>query len=116
MSLWYAVHGIEASYPPPTWEAAAYLGSHMPLPGDTIVSLMRVVVSLTRVDLQVHWGTSSRSGPALDICCRAASWVDSHHRYSPLSESSCVEGGLADVPTVQALYVRLVRDRRAAEV
>ena len=35
MSLWSAVHSIEASYPPPTWEAAAYLGSHMPLPGDT---------------------------------------------------------------------------------
>ena len=34
MSLWSAVPGIEASYPPPTWEAAAYLGSHMPLPGD----------------------------------------------------------------------------------
>ena len=34
LSLWYAVHGIEATYPPPTWEAAAYLGSQMPLPGD----------------------------------------------------------------------------------
>ena len=34
MSLWFTVHGIEASYPPPTWEAAAYLGSQMPLPGD----------------------------------------------------------------------------------
>ena len=36
LSLWYAVHGIEATYPPPTWEAAACLGSQMPapLPGD----------------------------------------------------------------------------------
>ena len=86
--------GVIRQSPDPGYWRARTRGAPARYVAWEIVSPMRVAVGLKRVDLQVYWGASSRSGPALGICCRAASWVDPHHRHSPaprpsMSESSC---------------------------